>query len=58
MSNTAAKATSALMVSCLIYLAFYFGNRAAEPTRKIMDNLRTQSANGELVIDHCANRDS
>lgn len=53
MKELPTKAALVLMTAGLVYIAIYAGSRAAEPTRQIMASLRTQAANGSLVIDHC-----
>lgn len=47
------KAALVGMTAGLLYLGYYLGDKAAEPTRQIMAALQTRQANGALVIDHC-----
>lgn len=54
MKDIQAKAAIAALAAGLIYVGFYLGDRSAEPTRQIMASLSTKAANGQVVIDHCA----
>ena len=54
MKGIQVKAAVVLLSMGLMYVGYYLGDRAAEPTRQIMASLRVKAANGQMVIDHCA----